>query len=298
MLKLRFKNNKHNAVWLVEPKVTIGSAVGNDLVVEAPGVAPQHAEILVKHEKLTLVNKAGQGLAVNNRSVTDSAALDVNDVLAFGETELQVIDPKSEPRAAAPAEDEKTGWALKANHAALANRVFPVKAATIVGRSNECDITLAAAHLSRRHAKLVVENGLLYVRDLGSANGTYLNGEKINEARVRRGDELRFDTLRFGVIGPSSEDLDKTSVRPMSAIKVKPDAAKPAQPATRAARSTHAQRPAAADPGRGSQTSEPSPVATGNDAAGGKGKIVWALGLVVAIALAAGLAWQQGFFTP
>lgn len=296
MLKLRFKNNNHNAVWLVEPKVSIGSAAGNDLVVDGAGVAPQHAEIIVKHEKLTLVNKAGQGVSVNDSPLADSVELKVNDILRIGEAELQVIDPKSEQRPAAPADAEKTGWALKANHAALANRVFPIKAETIVGRSNECDITLAAAHLSRRHARLFVEKGLLYVRDLGSANGTYLNGEKINEARVRRGDELRFDTLSFGVIGPSSEDLDKTSVRPMSAINVKPESAKPAQPASQAARATHVQRPAARNPNRDAQPARPKAAAVDNESSAGKGKMLWALGLLVAIALAAGLAWQQGLF--
>jgi pSer/pThr/pTyr-binding forkhead associated (FHA) protein len=86
----------------------------------------------------------------------------------------------------------------------------------VVGRSNECDITLSTAHLSRRHAKLFVDNGLLYVKDLESSNGTYLNGKRITEARVMRGDELRFDALSFGIIGPT-DDIDKTTLRARNA---------------------------------------------------------------------------------
>lgn len=216
MLKLRFKDNKHNAVWLVEPKVSIGRSPKSDMVVNLPEIAEHHAEILVKHESLTLVNVAGSGdLKVNGKAVQKAVRLKANDEVSVGATVLQIVDPKTEfaaQKPAMPKSDGSTGWALKPNHSALANRIFPIKQETVIGRSAECDISLAAAHLSRRHVKLTVQDGLLFVKDLGSANGTYLNGERVVEARVKRGDELRFDTLSFGVIGPV-EDMDKTTIR-------------------------------------------------------------------------------------
>lgn len=228
MLKLRFKNNKHNAVWLVEPKVTVGKAVNNDLVVDDASVAELHAVIHVRHEELTLeVLDPGQPVQVNEKQVTKSAPLSVNDVLTLGRVQLQVIDPKQEPKAVPTVvRNETTGWSLKSNHSALANKVFNVSTNTVVGRSSDCDIVLAAAHLSRRHAQLTVKEGLLYVKDLGSANGTFLNGEPVREARVKRGDELRFDTLSFGVVGPA-DDMDKTTIR--EAPQLKPTATITAQ---------------------------------------------------------------------
>lgn len=231
MLKLRFKNNKHNAVWLVEPKVCIGRNSANDLVVDDVAVAEKHAEIYVADEKLTLKNvSGGQPLYVNRTAVSDSAPVNLNDVITLGKIQLQVVDPKREPKAAPTVvrSDGATGWALKANHSALSNRIFALKDVTVVGRSSECDITLAAAHLSRRHAKLVVKDGLLYVKDLGSSNGTYLNGKRISEGRVKRGDDLRFDTLSFGVIGPA-DDLDKTTVRSVRGAKAAPSTPKAAR---------------------------------------------------------------------
>lgn len=220
MLKLRFKNNKHNAVWLVEPKVTVGSAKTNDLVVDDTGVAECHAEIHVDHELLTLkVLSPDHPVRVNEMSVTKTAPLKVNDVLTLGRVQLQVVDPKQEPKAVPTlVRTETTGWSLKANHTALANKVFSINSTSVVGRGSDCDIVLAAAHLSRRHAELTVREGLLYVKDLGSANGTFLNGAAIKEARVKRGDELRFDTLSFGVVGPS-DDMDKTTIREMPKLK-------------------------------------------------------------------------------
>lgn len=299
MLKLRLKNKQHGAVWLVEPKVSIGRNSGNDLVLEDSSVAAQHAEILVKHEKLTLVNTSGESVLVNNKPVADRTVLNVNDQLQLGKVALEVIDPKQTARVSPPT--ESTGWALKANHAALANRVFSIKAETVIGRSNDCDITLAAAHLSRRHVKLVVEDGLLYARDLGSANGTFLNGERITEARVRRGDELRFDTLSFGVIGPASEDLDKTSVRPLASIGIKAAAtskmeakegATAAAPGNKRPASARVQHMSTTTRVGGDSSIRQTDQVQGSPVSRQKG--LWALALLLAIAMAAGFAWQQG----
>lgn len=221
MLKIRFKDNKYNAVWLVEPKITIGRSATNALVIDDPLVSDLHMEVLVDNEHLTLRNLVPlQPVAVNGQKVNGACELKPGDEITIGAVELVVIDPKREARLAAtpPAEGTQvripktTGWSLKANHSALANRVFPLKELTTIGRSSECDISLPAAHLSRRHAQLQVIDGMLFVKDLDSANGTFLNGKRVAEARVKRGDELRFDALSFGVIGPA-DDLAKTTLR-------------------------------------------------------------------------------------
>lgn len=303
MLKLRCKNNKHNEVWLVEPKVTIGRASSNDVIIEDAEADQQHAEILVKHEHLTLVNLSSKPLRVNNRLVKDRAELKVDDQVFIGKARFAVIDPKVEAR---PPPLESTGWALKANHAALGNRVYPINTETVIGRSRECDISLAAAHLSRRHVKLFVQEGLLYLRDLGSANGTYLNGERVTEARVRRGDELRFDTLSFGVIGPPSEDLDKTTIRTVAAVTgtapVRPVASASFSSSSRSVaaqrqasysdarprRKAGAQEAVAAD--RQAAAVEAASAGNGRD----KGLLRWGAILLLGLGLALGLAWQQG----
>jgi len=286
MLKLRFKNNKHNAVWLVEPKVVIGCHSGCDLVLDDPQVEARHLEILVEHEVIELRPLvASKVLSLNGQTVDDTVArpLKVNDSFTIAGVELEVIDPKVE-RGPAPTVtrlNETSGWALKANHSALANRMFALKSEMVVGRSKECDITLAAAHLSRRHAMLLVKNGLLYVKDLGSSNGTYVNGKRIVEARVKRGDELRFDSLSFGVIGPADE-LDKTTVRSA------PNPA-PVKPALKSRAAVKAPQVKAVPLGSSVETIQPS------SSGGSKGVV--ALGVIVLVASAGVyLAISQGLF--
>ncbi|SHE50330.1 FHA domain-containing protein [Microbulbifer donghaiensis] len=217
MFKLCDLKDASLSVWLVAPKVTLGRAANCDLTIADDSVAKLQAEIVVDGETLTLNNLSGAGqILLNGSPVKGSCEVKLNDQLQVGGRVLQVVDPKvTKLRAAASA--SSVAWALRANHPAIAGKVFPVKETTVVGRSDECDITFSLSHLSRRHARLEVREGLLFVTDLGSANGTYLNNKRIVETRVRRGDELRFDTLSFSVVGPA-DDLDKTTVRPAISI--------------------------------------------------------------------------------
>jgi hypothetical protein len=48
-----------------------------------------------------------------------------------------------------------------------------------VGRSSKCDIVVPFIGISRRHFQLEVENGEIFITDLGSTNGVYIDGEKI-----------------------------------------------------------------------------------------------------------------------
>ncbi len=211
MLKLQARHNKHQSVWLVEPGVKVGRSASNDLILDHAAVASLQFVIGVRADRLILKNRApDQALQVNGKTVNDRCLLHEGDRITLGDLELDIVDPK---KGVGQIETTPTEWSLKPNSAALGSRVFPLGETTLVGRSSECDIHLAVAHLSRRHAQLQILDGLLYVKDLGSSNGTFLNGEKVREARVRRGDELRFDTLSFGVIGPA-DDLGKTTVRP------------------------------------------------------------------------------------
>lgn len=69
----------------------------------------------------------------------------------------------------------------------------------VIGRLSECEITIADANASRRHAALVREGDGWAIEDLGSTNGTRLNGELITYARLRDGDliEIGATQLRF-----------------------------------------------------------------------------------------------------
>ena len=67
----------------------------------------------------------------------------------------------------------------------------------VIGRSSGCQLVLADDSVSRRHAELYVEEGRWLLRDLGSSNGTYVNGRLVTEAEVRRGDVIYLGGCRL-----------------------------------------------------------------------------------------------------
>jgi predicted component of type VI protein secretion system len=75
---------------------------------------------------------------------------------------------------------------------------------TTVGRHDSCHIRIKSSQVSRKHCELFEKKGILLVKDLGSANGTIVNGKKIEGQRVLEpGDELTLGpvTLRVAKIG-------------------------------------------------------------------------------------------------
>lgn len=83
----------------------------------------------------------------------------------------------------------------------------------LVGREVECDIQLAFKQISRYHAKIYVSANGVFIEDLRSSNGTYLNGKKIRaRVQVSLGDQLAFDDLMFRVTTLRSSDADQTQM--------------------------------------------------------------------------------------
>src|SRR5579862_5072716 len=72
-------------------------------------------------------------------------------------------------------------------------RTFPISngRATNIGRATDNDIVLPDASVSRHHAAIESTNGSFRLRDLGSQNGTFVRGERINEAALQNGDAVR-----------------------------------------------------------------------------------------------------------
>lgn len=66
---------------------------------------------------------------------------------------------------------------------------------TVIGRGRTADLVLSEATISRAHALLAYKGDHLFVQDLGSTNGTLLNGVREQHATLSDGDELRMGRL-------------------------------------------------------------------------------------------------------
>lgn len=70
----------------------------------------------------------------------------------------------------------------------------------IIGRDSACDVTIDDAKVSSRHARLsAMPDGTIVIEDLGSSNGTFRNGAKIQRASLRRGDMVKLGSFDYAV---------------------------------------------------------------------------------------------------
>ncbi len=229
MLKIQFKDHRKPAMWLVDSLLKLGRDPNCEIVVEDSNVDLEHCQLLIEHEDITLTNLShNKSIFVNEIPVVKTHKLVAWDIIRLGDVELEIIDPLSERSSPpVPVQSNKTvirpiisPWMLKANSSPLAGQFFQVNHAFTIGRDDGADIVVPLSFISRIHAKLLVKRGKLFIEDLESSNGTFVNDEKIKSRQLENGDEVRLDEFSFSVIGP--DGINKST----PPIKIKSKGAK------------------------------------------------------------------------
>src|SRR5205823_12740520 len=76
---------------------------------------------------------------------------------------------------------------------------------TLVGRKEECDLRLDHKSVSKMHCIIVKTDGLLLLRDLGSTNGTRVNGQRVRRAALLPNDQISIANYKFRIyLGPDA----------------------------------------------------------------------------------------------
>ncbi|WP_144735606.1 FHA domain-containing protein [Acinetobacter oleivorans] len=100
-------------------------------------------------------------------------------------------------------------WKLQAITGEITGQEISVDRDMLVGRHQDADVLLQAADISRRHAALLLKDQLLWVQDLNSSNGTFVNDIRIEqEKQLHDGDIVQFASFKFSVLAPAKEILD------------------------------------------------------------------------------------------
>lgn len=109
------------------------------------------------------------------------------------------------------------GFALKFISGKYQGGEFPLKGEKqiIIGRSSELDMVLVEDMVSRKHAKITLTGGKITIEDLGSTNGTFVNGEKVKSSRIKEGDRILIGTsiLKLVKAGQGGVDLSDAQVK-------------------------------------------------------------------------------------
>ncbi|WP_338755158.1 FHA domain-containing protein [Moraxella lincolnii] len=99
-------------------------------------------------------------------------------------------------------------WSLTGVSEVLAELVIPVHDDIRIGRSPDSDVVLASQNISRQHALISIQNGNLFIKDLGSSNGTSVNDKALEPQKskhINHDDVIAFADLVFKVTDNTQE---------------------------------------------------------------------------------------------
>lgn len=81
-----------------------------------------------------------------------------------------------------------------------------------IGRSSSNDLVLPVAMVSRNHATIVFDRGHFLLTDLDSANGCYVNGEKVQQRALQSGDRLKIDPYHMEILGKDPREEEEPNL--------------------------------------------------------------------------------------
>ncbi len=216
-MKLVFPGGEHPQV-LLEPGLNrVGSDPLGAVVLDLPGVMPRHCQIHVTAQGVMLDVPSEVTLQVNGRPVAGLITLRPGDSVDLGGIEARLagitavapacagatvgpLAPANEDLGATTVRPVVPDFVLCAVSGSAFGHHVPVRGTVTFGRAPECTISADEPGLSRLHARLLAGNGGLVLEDMGSSNGSFVNGRRVMRGEVKAGDEIRVDVLRFRVV--------------------------------------------------------------------------------------------------
>src|SRR4029079_14251798 len=112
----------------------------------------------------------------------------------------------------------------------LEGATFPIEKELSIGRDRQNTLAIEDRVLSRRHCAIQLADGKCSLRDLGSSNGTYVNGLPVTSRTLNDGDQITAGQSLFLFTSGTADDtaagsveLDRGGINPMSTVMLKPE---------------------------------------------------------------------------
>ena len=125
---------------------------------------------------------------------------------------------------------ESAQWALRFISGKYQGGEFPLRPhrEIIIGRSSDLDMVLVEDMVSRKHAKITTDETTVTIQDLGSTNGTFVNGEKVRKADLKDGDRILIGTSIIKIVyvdGEATSSISENEARNKMAVAANKKAA-------------------------------------------------------------------------
>ena len=178
-----------SAVSAVMKPIVIGRDVECDIVLDAPQISRRHVKLNRLPDGSWLVEDlaSANGTFLNDRSsspLSGPIEASSNDILYMGSYRFP-LSRIADFMGLDDARDPLSGSSLAMQ---LNKKIITI------GRGEDNDIVLDAPQISRHHARLIRKDKKIFIEDLASANGTFLNGKRVGRSEISADDTLSFGT--------------------------------------------------------------------------------------------------------
>lgn len=182
---------------LSDEEIGLGRGSMNTIVLPHPSVSREHAVIKRKEGQWILTDlQSSNGTSVNNQKVS-SSVLKHDDVVVFGDL---VFRFDSRPAISKVLPLTKTPLEVKLICQEGMEKGFEIKIegnTCQIGRDDSSQVRLIHKSISRKHCEFSISALHVVLRDLGSTNGCFVNGELVQEREVVHNDDIKLGALRF-----------------------------------------------------------------------------------------------------
>jgi|GEM_PF-4067081 len=200
-----------------DPAIDFQSTIGRGIVIGRreescmiavpadKSISQEHCRIFKEGDSIYVEDlNSANGTHVNGKKIVDKTMIKHNDTLTLGGRDLkfEIIDAPGETRILFP----EIVFKLTAIDNPAITFQSAVGEGVVIGRSSKnCIIVLyGVKSVSKEHCRIFKESGLIYVKDLDSSNGTYVNGKKIESQTILK----TGDTLTLGKLALKFEVLE------------------------------------------------------------------------------------------
>lgn len=178
-------------VWLGMGSHLIGRRSDCPVVIEHPSVSRLHARLVIETDRCRVVNESlSNVIRWKGREVRTSVEFMEDTTITMGDTLVHLM----------PEFDSRAWWLVGQPPEASNFRIAILDGKRSVGRSLGAEVVLNHHSISRQHADLQLHRDEPVIQDLGSSNGTHVNGEPVVQpVLLRAGDVVDLGDLRFVV---------------------------------------------------------------------------------------------------
>jgi len=196
-------------------ELSIGRTSENAIVLPSSAVSRQHAVLYMDHGRVFLKDlQSANGVYLNGERAQGSAPLTPSDTVRIGPYQLVIeqvmeVADRGGYQTAVVHPNQAHAKLLITSGPQAGKEFLLFEPVTVVGRTQENDVTISDISISRRHASVErKDDGSYLLTDQGSSNGTFVRGKRLQSAvRAWHGDKVRFGQIECLLVDPQGQEL-------------------------------------------------------------------------------------------